>query len=325
MGEGQGGGAEGLMKENVLGNRIGARLVMAGHFFSYYMGGLVRKFAEHHVLLLSGGIAFSVFLCVIPLVLVVFSLLGSLLEAASIKRQIDVFLGTAIPYPEYNAWVKRIIFSRVDEIVAHKKIAGYVGGAGLLLAASGLFSSMRTVLHMIFGIRGRQAVLLKRLGDYALGKIRDLLMVLLVLAFFLISALLLPVLEIAQESAQRVRFLQHSDSGIPQRLSSSLASLPLAFCLFFVIYYLIPVENIGKRTAVVSAFWAAILWELAKQGFGYYTASVASPGQIFGAYVVLVVIALWISWCAVVFIVGAVTGQLSRERRASREGVRERA
>lgn len=287
-------------------------------FFIYYLGGLLRRFAEHHVFLLGGGIAFSVFLCIIPLVLVVFSLLGSLLEVASIKQQFILFLDAAIPYPAYAAWVKGVVFSKVDEIIAHKKAAGFLGGAGLLLAASGLFSSMRTVLHMIFGIRGGKVVLLGTLRDFGLGKLRDLGMVLLVLAFFLVSTMFLPVLEILRESSHRMSLMPHLDSDLLERMSSSVASLLLVFSLFFIVYYLIPVANIGKRTAAVSAFWAAVLWELAKQAFGYFTGHVASPGKIFGAYVVLVVIAMWISWSAIVLIVGAETGQLSRERRQSR-------
>jgi membrane protein len=283
-------------------------------FLAYYAGGLLQRFAEHHVLFLAGGLAFSVFLCIIPLILVVFALLGILLEASSIRQHVGSLLDNAIPYPEYSTWAKGVIFSRVDEIVKHRKAAGLVGGLGLLLTASGLFSSMRTILHLIFGIGGDKTVFLKKLGNFLLSKLRDLGMVFLVLAFFLVSTFLLPTLEIVANLSRKAKFIAFVDSGLFETVSSSFTSIPVFFLLFFMMYYLVPVRNIGSRTAAISAFWAAVLWEIAKQAFGYYTPTLASRGKIFGAYLVLVVIAIWISWSAVVFITGAEIGRLSRDR-----------
>jgi membrane protein len=65
---------------------------------------------------------------------------------------------------------------------------------------------------------------------------------------------------------------------------------------------------------MVSAFWAALLWEAAKQLFGYYLYHFSSFGKIYGTYALVVVVAFWIYFSSVVFIVGAEIGKLFQER-----------
>ncbi len=277
-----------------------------GRILLYYIGGLFRRINEYHILLLGGGLAFSVTLCVIPLALVMFAILGSMLQASSIEQPVTTFIDNLIPYPQYSTYVKEIVFSRIDEVITHKALAGYLGGIGLLIAASGLFSSMRTVLNTIFGGGTSKPMVI--------GKLRDLGMILLVLVFFLVSTTTLPLLEVVSSAADRLGLMQYVNLRILTSAPFSIVSFSVSFIIFFILYYLIPYESLGKKTAAVSAFWAVVLWEMAKQGFGYYTGQFAAAGQIFGAYVMLVMVVLWIYFSAIVFIVGAEIGQLYREK-----------
>jgi YihY family inner membrane protein len=208
-------------------------------FFHHYFGGLGRRISEYHIMILGGGLAFSVLLCIVPLVLVIISILGSILQASSVEDQIGTFIDTIIPHPQFAGYVKGIIYSRIDEVIAHKKLAGYLGVVGLLVASSSLFSSMRTVLNTIFeGSAGKPMFV---------GKLRDIGMLFLVLAFFLISTAILPLLEIIKESALKLGVSEYL--GIQALLGSSfsIASYAIVFFMFFVIYYLIPYEPLGRR------------------------------------------------------------------------------
>ncbi|MCG8607280.1 YihY/virulence factor BrkB family protein [bacterium] len=93
-----------------------------------------------------------------------------------------------------------------------------------------------------------------------------------------------------------------------------LASYILVFGLFFLLYYLIPYRRVGVRVVTVSASWATLLWEVVKQLFGYYITHFATLGQIYGTYLLIVVVAFWIYYSSLVFIVGAEIGELYRER-----------
>lgn len=276
-------------------------------FFRHYFGGLYHRIGDHHVLLFGGGLAFSVFICVVPLVLIVFSVLGEVLQASSVREQVNTAIDTFIPYPEYAEYVRGIILSRIDEVISHKKLAGYLGVLGLIFASSSLFSSLRTVLNEVYGVKQGKSVFV--------GKLRDFGMVLLVLILFLVSTIGLTLLEIVKESADKAVFLESFRFSAFQEGSLSVASFLIVFIMFFIIFYLVPYDSLGRQVSAVSAFWAAVLWEIAKQAFGYYVANLANVGKIYGTYVMIVVVAFWIYYSAVVLILGAEIGQLYRERR----------
>jgi membrane protein len=86
--------------------------------------------------------------------------------------------------------------------------------------------------------------------------------------------------------------------------------------MFFGFYSFIPYAKIGRKIPAVSALWATIFWEIAKYLFGYYLYNVASLDKIYGTYALVVVLAFWIYYSSVLFIVGAEIGQLYRERLA---------
>ena len=90
----------------------------------------------------------------------------------------------------------------------------------------------------------------------------------------------------------------------------SVISLVTIFFLFVVLYITVPRKKLGKKAVFLSAFWSAILWEAAKQAFGYYIYNFANFGKIYGTYALVVVIAFWIYYSAIVFIIGAEIGWL---------------
>ncbi len=129
--------------------RFYLHLVPAWHWFvrfvKHYFGGLYDRTDRHHLFLLSGGLAFSLFVCIIPIVLIIFWLLGKFLNSVEVELQINTIIDTVIPYGTYANFVKDVIFERVEEVVKYRNIAGWVGIIGLFFAASGFASSLRTV------------------------------------------------------------------------------------------------------------------------------------------------------------------------------------
>ncbi len=280
-------------------------------FFKHYFGGLYNRMDEHHVFLFGGGLAFSIFLCIIPFVLIIFSVLGTILDSTYMQYQINLLIETIIPYEEYAEFVKKIIFARINEVVQYKTIAGIVGGFGLLFASSGLFSSMRTILNSIFGLKTEEPVLLAKLKDFSL--------VLLVIIMFFITTILMPAINLIRQTVDEYYSIEFLKSGFVQDLILSLVSLLLIFLLFSILYYVVPKKKIAKKAVFVGAFWAALLWETAKQLFGFYLNNFAAFGKIYGTYALIVVVAFWIFYASVVFIIGAEIGKLYDERYVQRK------
>ena len=277
-------------------------------FFRHYLLGLYDRLDEHHVFLLGGGLAFSFLVCIVPLVLVLLSVLGNALAASALEYRIEIVIEMLFPATQYTASLKNFFLARVDEIIRYREVAGYGGVFGLLLAASGLFSSMRTILNKVFRVR--------RDVHIVIGKLRDFGMVLLVLLFVLTSTTLFPLVEFMKAMLHKITWLP------TLALNSSLQSLSpvlffiIIFLLFFILYHFIPNENLGVMPTGVSALMATIFWEIARQIFGYYLAHAAALDRVYGAYLFLVAVVLWIYYSALMFILGAEIGQLYRERLA---------
>ncbi|MCX6829853.1 MAG: YihY/virulence factor BrkB family protein [candidate division Zixibacteria bacterium] len=275
-------------------------------FLRHYFGGLYQRIDQHHLFLLSGGLAFSLFVCIIPFVLIIFSALGNILGSSSLETQLNAFVDKIIPYDKYGAFVKKLIFDRVEEFKVYKNIAGIVGAVGLFLAASGLFSSMRTILNRVFVIdKGKQILI---------GKLRDFGMVILVIGFFLVSTAILPGLGLLKGAAAKTELLKWFRFSEVQSIVFAVVSYLAIFAAFFTLYYLVPYARMLVRVPALSAFWAALFWEIARRVFGYYITNFASLKQIYGTYVLIIVVAFWIYYSSIIFILGAEIGQLYRER-----------
>ena len=290
--------------------RFRLHLIPAWHrfvkFFKHYFGGLYDRLDRHHVFLLSGGLAFSLFVCIIPLTLIIFWLLGKFLDSSEVEIQIINLIDTVIPYDTYAQFVKEIIFDRVHEVIQYRNIAGFVGIIGLFFAASGFASSLRTVLNKVFGTDLDINIFL--------GKLRDFFVIILVVLSFLVMLLALPLLDFFRTLAESTPYLQIFNQPIFQRVFTSLFSLFIMFFLFSVTYKFMPIIKIRKRSVLMGALWASLLWVTAKIMFGLYLQSFTTFSRIYGAYAFVIVVAFWIYYTSAVFIVGAEVGKLFDER-----------
>ncbi len=275
-------------------------------FFNHYVRGLIDRLDEHHVFLLAGGLAFSLFVCIIPFVLIIFSVLGNILDSNDMQFQINALIETMIPYYKYAEFVKNIIFSRINEVIEYKTLAGIIGGFGLLFAASGLFSSMRTILNKVFGVEASV--------HFLIGKLRDFALVIMVILIFFVTTIFSPLIDLLRQYAHEANFLAIFNINIVEHLIISLISLLIIFIVFTILYITVPVKKIGRRATLMSALWAAVLWEAAKQIFGFYIHNFTTLGRIYGTYALIVVVAFWIYYSSIVFIVGAEIGGLYIER-----------
>lgn len=275
-------------------------------FFKHYFGGLYDRIDRHHVFLLAGGLAFSLFVCIIPFILIIFWILGNFLSSGDVELQINTLIETIIPYETYSEFVKEVIFKRIYEVIQYKNIAGVVGFIGLFFAASGFFSSIRTILNKVFGTDEDVNVFV--------GKLRDFALILFTILIFLTSTLILPLLDVFRSVSEYTPFLQFFQLGIFQKIFTTLLSLIILYLIFSTLYRIVPIVKIRKRAVLIGALWAALLWEVAKQAFGYYLFNIAAWGKIYGTYTLVVVVAFWIYYSSVVFIIGAEIGKLFHER-----------
>ncbi|MEW6196634.1 MAG: YihY/virulence factor BrkB family protein [Bacteroidota bacterium] len=275
-------------------------------FIKHYIFGLFKRIDEHNLFFSGAGIAYSLFLGIVPLILLIFSLLGNIFDQSALQLQIFQIIDTVIPYPIYADYTKKIIATRLPEVFEYKTVAGYLGVIGLLMTSTWIFSSMRTILNQIFHTHIQKSAFI--------GMLRDLGMVILLLIFILLSIFILPslnlIIEVANTSTAASSF------NISELWNSivRISSIAIMLVLFFFLYYLIPYEKLPKRVALISAFWTTLMWEAARLIFGYYIRNFLGQSALYGAFVLIIVILLWVFYSSCIFIVGAEIGQLFRER-----------
>lgn len=201
------------------------------------------------------------FTCIIPLVLIMFWVLGIFLDSKGIELQIITLINTIIPYNEYANFTKDIVFNSVNEVVKLKDIAGILGIVGLFFAASGFFRSVRTILNKINGTD--IAV------NIVIGKLRDFLAILSAILLFFISVLLFPILEVLKTLAANTPYLHFLNSPIFKNIFTILFPFLLILVICFMFFTFIPTAKIHKRSALLGAIWTSLLWVSAKTVFGY--------------------------------------------------------
>jgi len=276
-------------------------------FSRHYFLGLMKRSGEHHLFLFAGGLSFSLFFCTIPFVLIIFFVLGNVLDSASMQSQVNTLIDAVIPYSKYAQFVREIISNSIQEVVQYKKLAGIIGGFVLFFAASELFSSMRTVLNKVFGVEINVNILL--------SKLKDFLLIILLLIIFTVITFSIPIIEVIRQAANNWNIVSTVfESGIFAQFFFSFLSLTVIFISFGILYLTVPVKKINRKSALWGALWAAILWEVVKLGFGFYLHNFSNLGKIYGAYTLFIVVAFWIYCTSAVFIIGAEIARLHSDR-----------
>jgi membrane protein len=280
-------------------------------FMKHYVLGLFKRIDENNLFLAAAGISYFLFLSIIPFILLVFSILGNIFEANTLIHQIDRIIDTTIPYPRYSDYVKTIISTNLPEVIEYKTIAGYIGVIGLIFTSTWIFSSLRTILNQIFHSKIQKSAFI--------GLSRDVGMVILMFLFITVFTIVIPAFAILIDGAGTSGLLSYFHLTSLWDTIVRLVSIIAMFGMFFLLIYLIPYERLEKRVALLSASWATLLWEIARSIFGYYVRHFLGRSAIYGAFVLIVVVMLWVFYSSCIFIISAEIGQLYRERRQIRE------
>jgi len=258
-----------------------------------------KRFDFDNGFLLSAGIAFTLLLCAIPLTLLLLALLGTyLFSDREVQFHIQEYLKNAFPTLDPK------IMANITRIVEDRQIVGILGLGGLAWTSTWVFSSLRAALNVVFRVeKGR--------GIFR-GKAVDLLLVLLAGALLLLSMVL----------TSGVAFFQSYSTHFPldlgiiyQLILKYLIPFLSAFAMFFLIYQIAPNKRIPLSTALQATIFTSILWEVAKQLFGWYILHLGRFSVIYGSLSTLAVVFLWIYYSVVIFLLGAEIAVLLEEKK----------
>ena len=180
------------------------------------------------------------------------------------------------------------------DLIESRQIVGILGFVGLLWFSTWVFGSLRIVLNIVFRVEKSQGML------QGIGV--DLLMILLAGIFLLVSMILTSV----------VAFLQGYQGQIPVAIGPTIQwilkyLLPFFFtyCMFFLIYKIIPNKRVHFKSALQAALFTSLLWELAKHLFAWYVVHLAGYSIFYGSLSTLVMFVFWVYYSSAILVVGS--------------------
>lgn len=270
----------------------------------FYGKNLWRKGARDQIFFLSSGITFNVLVTIVPLLLISISILGVLIESSTAARErILDFIARVMPLASAEA--EALLYSMVDD----RGLFAVIGLVGLIWASTRLFGSLRTVLEIVFEIPPED-----RLGIVQ-GKIHDIKLVVVVGTLFLLTISLTTTLRWVKNYGVGFLGLDPFDIGWVASITSALIAFVITYLMFYFVYRYAPDRWIPRQDAAIAALFSSVLFEIAKQVFVTYLSEFGRFMKLYGSFTNLVIVAFWVYYSSVVFILGGELARISQIQR----------
>jgi YihY family inner membrane protein len=271
-----------------------------------YIVKLFNIFHKDYLFLLASGISFNIILCVIPFVLILFTVVGIYLGYPDTYQGLNHYLYQTIPLPpDIRKDIVDKLLEQAKVISGHTLITGIMCIVGVMWTMSGLFGAMRDALIKIYRIEESY--------NYFAGKIRDFILIFVTLGLFIISTGLTSVQHYIQHYALNI-----FDIGIDFPFTKKFVAISIAFLvslmMFYILFKLVPHSKFPKKSSFFSAFYASVFFEISKYFFNLYVLNFSNYTQVYGAFAVIVINLLWVYIISIIFVASAGLGKIFFDR-----------
>jgi membrane protein len=247
----------------------------------------VRGFWADRGFFLAAGLSFYFLVCLVPMLFLVISVAGFALSSESATRAVLGQVSQTLPV------YQREVSDALRRMIATRRLSGVLGTLILIPFSTPLFAALRMIMNDIFAVRRGRGVFH--------GLAVDVLMVALMGVLFLASVAITDVF-------QWLRGALFTPMHMPSRWVRSMfwvLGLGFSTALFYITYRYFPSRRIHPVAAFAGAILASALWDVAKQLFRWYIASVGVYDQIYGPLGVLVAFIMFTYYSGIVVILGA--------------------
>lgn len=288
--------------------RFLAREVRAAALVGRWIARLWTRMWQDDLLFLASGLAFNVLVCLLPVMLLSMYALGAWLHTEESVRLAGRVIAAAFPNQPFTDAIRDGLSAILQEVMRHRRSLSFLSLGILIATSASLFSSVRTALHRVFGIRPSRHLLLSYLLDIALA---------LALTLLLLGSMTLAWLF---RTLKRLQLLfpgeEHPLLGAWTRFLTEFASMPILFLLCYVLYRHVPDVRPSKRKAAFAALATSVIWELSGRAFALYLDSLTTYSRIYGAYAFVLVLMIWVFYSCFIFVLGAEAAQAAHDVRA---------
>lgn len=256
----------------------------------------LEEFSKDRADLMAAAIAFYSLLSIAPLILVAVALAGLVLGSGAAHEEVSRLL-----HESMGPNAARTVESWVDESAESGDIASLVGVTLALFAASRLVTQLRSALNQIWNVDEASAASFK---DSVTGYIRRRLF-----AFALVAAsapllLLVFASRALLTGLHETLFRNLPLAGIAVQVTQLAFSFALVMLMTAIIFRIVPDARTPRRSILVGSALTSALFNIGNVLVGLYLGR-ASVSATYGAAGSVVVVLLWLSFSATMFLFGA--------------------
>ncbi|KUZ70947.1 hypothetical protein WI73_00030 [Burkholderia ubonensis] len=240
-----------------------------------------KRSAEDRIPQVAGSLTFTTMLALVPLVTVAFALFTAFPMFASFQISLQGFLADHLMPAQFNIQ----IFKYLNQFASKAKGLTTAGLIALVVTSVMTMMTIESAFNLIWRVRKPRPFAQRVLAYWALITLGPLLFgVSLSISSYLFT--------------QSLAFTGAAPTTSVVEWLLTFASLPLTVLAFTLLYVYLPNCTVAWRDAVIGGLFAAIAFELAKRGFGYYVRRIPTYTAVYGAFAALPVFLLWVylSW-----------------------------
>jgi len=270
-----------------------------------FMLRVLHDFRRNQGLLLSGAIAYYIFLSIVPMALLAVIVLSHVLDEQQLLQILSAYMAMVIP--GYAV----ALTEQVQSFLAHRTVVSVVGLVAMLFFSSIAFSMLENAMSVIFFHRFKtrpRHLLVSAVIPY-------LYLFLIALGIVMVS---LAIGAIESIAAQLISFFGWSvtlqgATGVILYVTGLVGE----FLILSSIYLVMPGMRISLHYALIGGLTATVLWELTRRLLVWYFGTLSMVNLIYGPIAIAVGALLSVEVGAIILLLGA---QVIAELQAGRDG-----
>ena len=281
--------------------------------FKDYWRKVLALAGEKDIFFNASAITFNLFICAIPFILILISIIGYILSYETAFEEIVRYGTELIPVFDYENSNPGVIQGSdslrniLTPLVGARTVFGVFGIVILMFFTQGLLHSFKHVIFDIFDIKERAHPVIDVVWNFLGFGVIGSVFLFFSVGISLISLFNLSVIEIPYTDIQ---------IQLPWIYDLLNVILPVAFTflLVFVVFRFVSERRISGKVALVGAIIYSILFELARLIVSIYLSYSFSGYQYFyQGYAIFIVIGVWAFYSSLLFVVSVILTRAFKE------------
>jgi len=253
--------------------------------FRGFVGLVANRFLRHEAPQNAAALTFTSLLSLVPLMTVFLAIFSAFPVAERVYETVLDFV-----FQNFVPASSEVLEQHLSEFIDKASRLTGPGAAFLLVVALMMMHNIDVALNAIWEVKARRSYASKFLIYWAVLSLGPVLIGASVLVTsYLIS---LPILSEAASTGVGRRLL-----GLTPVLASAIA--------FTMMYLVVPNRRVRIGHAIIGGVFAAVLFEVAKRGFGIYITQFPTYQAIYGALATIPIFLVWLYLSWIVVLLGA--------------------